>query len=157
MKKLLVALVMLFAVSMFNVQESSAQIFFSYTHDATYAHYANNSPWWTGLGVLNLSGTDLDVYVVVINEENTTESYGLIELGSGEKTSATLSNIITNGSVPSKGWIKIYGDGAFLVTKFTGNSSATGFSEVQVTPTLGGGNILIGSLPVFPGPGPILP
>lgn len=146
MKKLLLGLMVLFAVSLVNVDKSSAAFFFSYTHSATYVHYANNSPWWTGLGILNTSGTDLTVYVVAINPGNTSQAYGLIELGAGEKTSATLTNLIDFGSVPSTGYLKIYGDGAFLVTKFTGNTDDTGFSEVQLTPTQSPGTVLIGEL-----------
>ena len=150
MKKLLLGLVVLLAVMAVNVNRSSAGFFFSYTHSATYVHYANNTPWWTGLGILNTSGTDLNVYVVVIDPGNTTQAHGLIELGAGEKTSGVLKNIITSGTVPATGYIKIYGDGAFMVTKFTGNTADTGFTEVQLTPAQAPGTVLIGEFFIIP-------
>ena len=66
------------------------------------------------------------MYVVAYSADGATDVMGKIELASGEKESAVLDNIIS-GNVPSTGYLNIYGDGSFLVSKFTGNNSATGF------------------------------
>jgi hypothetical protein len=144
MKKILLALVFLVAISTLYVNETQA-FSFAYSHRAVYAHYAQNSSWWTGLGILNTSGTDITVQIVAVDGASGAEAYGTVDLGPGEKATGQLTILLTSGAIPPSGSLFIYGDGPFLVSKFTANTSTTpGFSEFQLKPDSAPGNIVIG-------------
>ncbi len=144
MKKFLLALAVLLTVSTVPVDDGHSAVYFSYTHRAIFAHYAHNNSWWTGLGILNTSGSDITVWVVA--DGNPSEASGAIILDAGEKAVGQLHNLCTSGTVPSSGVIYIYGDGPFLVSKFTANTLMTpGFSEIQLTPISAPGSVLIGA------------
>ena len=145
MKKVLCALVFLVAASTVYVNESQGAFFFSYSHRAIYAHYAQNNSWWTGLGILNISSLPITIQVVAVDGTSGHEAYGTIELMPGEKATGQLSILLTNGTIPASGSLYVYGDGPFLVSKFTANTSTSpGFSEFQLKPDNVPGGVMLG-------------
>ena len=141
MRKLLLAFAIIAATALVPLSESRAGSF-AYTHVATFAHYAHNKSWWTGLGILNTSGENLTVYIFARDGSTGKEAYGFVELPSEGKATGMLPALCPNGAFAGSGSVYIYADGAFLVSKFTANTSTTpGFGEIQLNPIIVPGSV----------------
>jgi hypothetical protein len=103
-----------------------------YDHYLTYCYFANTSSWWTGLAILNASGSSNIIMVTVYDTTGAQSGYSSTHtLDANELLVDTLENLITSGTVPNRGSIMVEGTEMFEVDKFTGNSSTGGFSEIE--------------------------
>jgi hypothetical protein len=128
MKKISVLFAILMVLVLFPASEVRAQYY------AIFPYFAEGDGWWTGLAVTTNSPEVLNEFSIYI-----TDSDGH-DVGWGEfslthiyaQKVGLLSSFIGSGSIPARGSIGIYASRSFFATKFTGNFTTGGFSEVQL-------------------------
>ena len=102
-----------------------------YDNRVDFCYFASNANWWTGLAILNVTGSTNDVRISLYNTAGIEVAWGTHALDAGELLVGTLDTLIESGTIPERGSITIEASYGFMVDKFTGNLSTGGFSEME--------------------------
>jgi hypothetical protein len=101
-----------------------------YAYGAVFTTYTVDDVWWTGLAVYNFSGSDNDLMIGVYDADGDVACTGTISLGPNGSMTDMLANFMTDGTLPVRGSIGLFGTQPFYADVVTGTSGG-GFGQIE--------------------------
>ena len=101
-----------------------------YAYAAVFTTYTVDDVWWTGLAVYNFSGSDNDLMIGVYDADGDVASTGTFSLGPNGSMTDMLAAFMTDGELPVRGSIGLFGTQAFYADVVTGTSGG-GFGQIE--------------------------
>jgi len=101
-----------------------------YAYAAVFTTYTVDATWWTGLAVYNFSGSDNDLMIGVYDADGDVASTGTFSLGPNGSMTDMLAAFMTDGELPVRGSIGLFGTQPFYADVVTGTSGG-GFGQIE--------------------------
>jgi len=101
-----------------------------YAYAAVFTTYTVDDVWWTGLAVYNFSGSDNDLMIGVYDDDGDVACTGTFSLGPNGSMTDMLAAFMTDGTLPVRGSIGLFGTQPFYADVVTG-TSAGGFGQLE--------------------------
>jgi hypothetical protein len=92
--------------------------------------YTVDDVWWTGLAVYNFSGSDNDLMIGVYDADGDVACTGTFSLGANGSMTDMLANFMTDGELPVRGSIGLFGTQPFYADVVTGTAGG-GFGQLE--------------------------
>lgn len=102
----------------------------SYHYGVLFTYVTNTSPWGTGLAVTNHSSGGINVMVGVWNQAGAVVGRGYLTLAGFNQAVNMLSAFMSEGSVPPRGHLAVFGTGSFSADKYIFNDRG-GYGEID--------------------------
>ena len=107
----------------------------TYNYYTRFPYFAQGDGWWTGMSVTSDTSFRNDFSITIFDCYGRTAAWGDFVLEAWYAQKGGPLDSFTSGSIPTTGSILIVSTHPFWASKFTGNSTMGGFSEIQVTAT----------------------
>jgi hypothetical protein len=101
-----------------------------YAYAAVFTTYTVDDAWWTGLAVYNFSGSDNDLMIGVYDEDGDVACTGTFSIGPNGSMTDMLASFMTDGTLPVRGSIGLFGTQPFYADVVTGTSGG-GFGQIE--------------------------
>ena len=101
-----------------------------YQYAAVFTTYTVDDVWWTGLAVYNFSGSDNDLMIGVYDANGDVACTGTLSIGPNGSMTDMLAAFMTDGTLPVRGSIGLFGTQPFYADVVTGTSGG-GFGQIE--------------------------
>lgn len=102
----------------------------TYHYGALFTYVTATSPWATGLAVTNHSSAGNSIMVGVWNQAGTVVARGYVTLAAFGQAVNMLSAFISEGALPARGHLAVFGTGSFSADKYIFNDRG-GYGEID--------------------------
>ena len=102
-----------------------------YQYAAVFTTYTVDDVWWSGLAVYNFSGSDNDLMVGVYDADGDVACSGTFSIGPNGSMTDLLANFMTDGELPVRGSIGLFGTQPFYADVVTGTNTGGGFGQIE--------------------------